>query len=182
MGLLEQIPAVLYFFVPAYVANMSPVLVRNHFHSLAAPIDGGLTWRGQRVLGDHKTWRGLIAGILVAPLVLEFQIFLHRAGYLHELALIDYASCSAWLGVLLGTGTGLGDSIKSFFKRQIGIAPGRPWVFFDQVDFLFGAYAFVCLVYVPPLLATLACLPIVFLGSLAVTATAAWLGMKESWL
>ena len=57
--------AVLYFFVPAYVANMSPVVVRNRFPSLAAPIDGGLSWRGRRLLGDHKTWRGLLVGIVV---------------------------------------------------------------------------------------------------------------------
>ena len=32
------------------------------------------------------------------------------------------------------------------------------------------------------LLATIACLPVVFAGSVAVTATGAWLGMKESWI
>lgn len=183
----QEIAAVLYFFVPAYVANMSPVLVQKWFTALATPIDGGRTLRGRRVLGDHKTWRGLLAGVVVAPVILELQVFVHEAGFLHGLALIDYASFSPWLrslwlGVLMGLGTGVGDAVKSFFKRQIGIAPGKSWIGFDQLDFLVGAYAFVSVVHVPPLLPTLACLPIVFMGSIATTAIGAWLGMKESWL
>jgi CDP-2,3-bis-(O-geranylgeranyl)-sn-glycerol synthase len=182
MTTLDQIPAVLYFFVPAYLANMSPVLVQRWFTSLAAPIDAGCMFRGRRILGDHKTWRGLLAGIVVAPLVLELQILTHQAGYMHGVALLDYGTCSLWLGVLMGLGTGIGDAVKSFFKRQIGIAPGASWIGFDQLDFLIGAYAFASMVYVPPLLATLACAPVVFLGSIAVTAVAAWFGMKEHWL
>lgn len=182
MATLDQVPALLYFFVPAYVANMSPVLVQPWFTSFAAPIDAGCMFRGRRILGDHKTWRGVLAGIVVAPLVLELQILADRADYMRGLALLDYGTCSLWLGVLMGLGTGIGDAVKSFFKRQLGIAPGASWIGFDQLDFFVGAYAFASAVYVPPLIATLACAPLVFLGSIAVTATAAWLGMKESWL
>jgi CDP-2,3-bis-(O-geranylgeranyl)-sn-glycerol synthase len=179
---LGEVQGVLYFFLPAYVANMSPVLVQRRFRWLAVPIDGGATWRGRRVLGDHKTWRGLLAGIVVAPIVLALQGVAHHLGYLHDIALVDYATASPWLGVLMGLGTGVGDALKSFFKRQIGIAPGASWIGFDQLDFVVGAYAFVCILYVPPLLATIASLPVVFAGSIAVTATGAWLGMKESWI
>jgi CDP-2,3-bis-(O-geranylgeranyl)-sn-glycerol synthase len=182
MATLEQVLAVLYFFVPAYLANMSPVLVQPWFTSLAAPMDAGRTLRGRRILGDHKTWRGLLAGIAVAPLVLELQILAYRAGHTRAIALIDYGNCSLWLGVLMGAGTGIGDAVKSFFKRQIGIPPGASWIGFDQLDFFVGAYAFASVLYAPPLLATLACAPVVFVGAIAVTALAAWLGMKESWL
>ena len=54
---------VCYFFMPAYLANMSPVLVSRWFSALAVPIDGGKTLWGKRILGDHKTWRGLLAGM-----------------------------------------------------------------------------------------------------------------------
>jgi hypothetical protein len=47
--------AVLWFFVPAYLANMSPVLVKGRWKRLAVPIDGGRTWRGCRIPGDHYT-------------------------------------------------------------------------------------------------------------------------------
>jgi CDP-2,3-bis-(O-geranylgeranyl)-sn-glycerol synthase len=179
---MEEVARVLYFFVPAYLANMSPVLVQGWFGRLATPIDGGLTWRGRRVLGDHKTWRGLLAGIVVAPMALAIQQLVHAAGYLHELALIDYERAGLGLGLLMGLGTGVGDAVKSFFKRQIGIAPGKSWIGFDQLDFFAGAYAFIAPIYAPPFLATLACLPIVFAGSIVTTAIGAWLGMKESWL
>lgn len=182
MGVLDQVPAVLYFFVPAYLANMSPVLVQPWFRSLAVPIDAGRTFRGRRVLGDHKTWRGLLVGTIVAPIVLELQMVAYEAGYGRSLALLDYGSCSLWLGVLMGLGTGIGDAVKSFFKRQVGIAPGASWIGFDQLDFLVGSYAFASLLFAPPLLATLACAPLVMLGSIVTTAAAACVGLKESWL
>jgi CDP-2,3-bis-(O-geranylgeranyl)-sn-glycerol synthase len=177
-----DVARVLYFFVPAYLANMSPVLVRRWFVGLATPIDGGRTFRGRRVLGDHKTWRGLLTGVVVGPAVLALQGLLYRAGYLHGLALIDYGSASLWLGVLMGLGTLIGDAVKSFFKRQIGIAPGASWLGFDQLDFFVGAYLFVAPLVAAPLLPTLACMPFVFLGSVATTAVGAWLGLKESWI
>ena len=59
MSYAHQVLQVLYFFLPAYVANMSPVLVRGRFKALALPIDGGRWLWGKRILGDHKTWRGL---------------------------------------------------------------------------------------------------------------------------
>jgi hypothetical protein len=31
------------------------------------------------------------------------------------------------------------DSVKSFVKRRVGIAPGAPWIPFDQLDFVIGA-------------------------------------------
>lgn len=181
-GMDGDIARVLYFFVPAYLANMSPVLVHGWFEGLATPIDGGRMFRGRRVLGDHKTWRGLLAGVVVGAAVFALQALVYAAGWLHGLALIDYGSASAWIGVLMGLGTGVGDAVKSFFKRQIGVAPGASWLGFDQLDFFLGAYLFVAPLVMAPLLPTLACAPVVFLGSVATTAVAAWLGMKESWI
>jgi CDP-2,3-bis-(O-geranylgeranyl)-sn-glycerol synthase len=174
---------VLYFFAPAYLANMAPVLARGHFEMLAAPIDGGHRWRGRRILGDHKTWRGIVAGVVAGMLVFAVQCWMHRVGYARGLALLDYGSVDVLLpGALLGLGAGVGDAVKSFFKRRIDIAPGASWLGFDQLDFMVGAYALVSLVVVPPPLATLAILPIVFLGSLAATASGYWLGLKEAWV
>ena len=174
---------VLYFFLPAYLANMAPVLVAGHFESLARPIDGGRSLGGIRIFGDHKTWRGLLAGIVAGVAVFAAQRAIHLAGFLHELALIDYAQADPVLpGFLLGLGTGVGDAVKSFFKRRIGIAPGASWLGFDQLDFMMGAYLFIGPLYVPPPLATLAILPVVFLGGIASSATGYWLGMKEAWI
>ena len=179
---MRELIAVLWFFLPAYLANMSPVLVQGRFERLAAPIDGGRTFRGRRILGDHKTWRGIVAGVVVGIAAAGLQRLVHETGWFASVTLVDYEALWLPLGLLQGLGTGVGDAVKSFFKRQIGIAPGRSWIGFDQLDFMVGAYAFVCLVYVPPLLATLLALPIVFVGSIGVTASGYGLGLKESWV
>jgi CDP-2,3-bis-(O-geranylgeranyl)-sn-glycerol synthase len=178
----QEVLQVLWLFVPAYLANMSPVLVQGRWPRLAAPIDAGLRFRGRRVLGDHKTWRGLLVGIVVGIAAYEIQRLLYATGVATGLALLDYADDPVLPGFLMGLGTGVGDAVKSFFKRQIGIPPGASWPVFDQLDFFAGSYLFVSAVHVPPLLPTLACLPIVLAGSIAVTAIAWGLGLKEAWI
>ena len=172
----------LYFFAPAYLANMSPVLVSRSFKALAVPIDGGRSLGDKRILGDHKTWRGLLAGVVGAGLVFELQRLVYWAGIGREVALIDYAAHPLVPGLLMGLGSGVGDAVKSFFKRRIGIAPGASWLVFDQLDFFFGAYVFVSLVYLPPVLPALASLPIVFLANVAVNALGYSLGLKDTWI
>ncbi len=172
----------LYFFVPAYVANMAPVLAKGHLDWMATPMDLGRTFHGRRVLGDHKTWRGLVAGVLGGVAAFALQRVAYDAGWLRSLALIDYAHESLWLGVLLGAGTIAGDAAKSFVKRQIGIRPGASWFGFDQLDFLVGAYLFAAPTYAPSILPTLAILPIVLVGGVLTTAVGFRLGLKESWV
>jgi len=177
-----EVLQVLWLFLPAYVANMSPVFVQGWFDRLAIPIDGGRSFRGTRIFGDHKTWRGLLAGIVVGTAIYEIQRWIHAAGFLAGLALLDYADDPLLPGFLLGLGTGVGDAVKSFFKRRVGIPPGASWLGFDQLDFFAGAYLFVSIVHAPPLLAAIACLPIVFAGSVAVTAIGWAVGLKEAWI
>jgi CDP-2,3-bis-(O-geranylgeranyl)-sn-glycerol synthase len=173
---------VLYLFVPAYVANMSPVLVQGHFAWLARPIDGGREWRGRRVLGDHKTWRGLVAGTLTGGVVYEIQRLVHGAGLGRDLALLDYDAWPVLGGVLMGFGALLGDAVKSFFKRQVGIAPGRSWLGFDQLDFYLGAWLVLAPLYSAPLAPFVASLPLVFVGDVVTNAAAHVLGWKDSWI
>lgn len=76
----------------------------------AAPLDGGLVLRdGERLLGSHKTWRGLIAAVLAG------------------------AGCAPWLGIpvtagaLAGALTIAGDALSSFAKRRLRVPPGT-WI------------------------------------------------------
>lgn len=56
----------LWLFLPAYVANMSPVLMAKAIPGWNAPIDGGRLHKdGRRVLGAGKTWRGLVGGAVL---------------------------------------------------------------------------------------------------------------------
>jgi CDP-2,3-bis-(O-geranylgeranyl)-sn-glycerol synthase len=161
---------------------MSPVLVRGCFGALAMPIDQGRMLWGKRVLGDHKTWRGLLAGIVAGTVVFEMQRFAYEAEVVRDLALIDYSAHPLVPGLLMGVGAGLGDAVKSFFKRRMDIEPGASWPVFDQLDFFLGAYLFVSFVYAPPLLLTIASLPVILLGNIASNAVGYWLGFKETWI
>jgi len=57
----EIIIQALWLVLPAYIANASALLVGG-----GTPIDFGKKWKdGNRILGDGKTWRGLISGAFV---------------------------------------------------------------------------------------------------------------------
>jgi CDP-2,3-bis-(O-geranylgeranyl)-sn-glycerol synthase len=182
MMFVQSVLQILYFFLPAYLANMSPVLARPWFCALAIPIDGGRTLWGKPILGSHKTWRGLLAGVIAGVLAYEFQRWLHGAGVARDLAMIDYTLHPVLPGLLMGLGAGVGDAVKSFFKRRIDIKPGASWPVFDQLDFVVGAYLFVLPVFAPPLWLTMAALPIILLGNIASEVAGYWLGFKETWL
>lgn len=180
--MLDDVLQVLWFFMPAYVANMAPVLIGGHLASLAVPLDGGRRFRGRRILGDHKTLRGLVVGVVAGAVVYELQAALFAADVGRPLAPVDYGALGHWPAFLLGFGALAGDAAKSFCKRQIGIAPGAAWIGPDQLDFFAGAVACVALVWTPPLVPTLLGVPIVFAADVAVSAVGFSLGMKEAWI
>lgn len=117
--MIGQIAAVIYFFLPAGVANMAPVVLTKLFGQ-GAPIS-------ERFFGNHKSWRGLIGGTI--------------AGFLFFMAqrLIDHQSVPMMAGLLMSAGALLGDLIKSFFKRLRHLPPGTAWIPFDQLDYVAGA-------------------------------------------
>lgn len=128
----------MYLMLPAYFANMAPVMFKRAFPGLAVPLDRGKRWRGKRILGNHKTVRGILVGVVMGMLVAFAQSLLHQVEFFAALSFVDY---SQWLflGLLMGLGALMGDMVKSFFKRRIGVKPGKPFVPFDQLDFVAGA-------------------------------------------
>lgn len=128
---MDYLAAVL-FFLPAGLANMTPV-VANMIPGLRdwnTPLDFGKTYRGKRIFGSSKTWRGVVAGTLVGGISAVI------IGGLNQNVLGPYSQLVA--GLLLGFGALAGDAIESFFKRQRGIAPGKTWFPFDQIDYIIG--------------------------------------------
>ena len=141
--MLHDILFALWFFLPAGVANMTPIFAAHIplIKKLDYPMDFGKTFRGQRVFGSHKTWRGLLTGMIAATLVLWLQQWLAGSfGWAEWLARdVDYASLPILvLGPLFGLGALLGDAIESFFKRQKGVKPGDGWFPWDQTDYIIG--------------------------------------------
>ncbi|MFH1848905.1 MAG: CDP-2,3-bis-(O-geranylgeranyl)-sn-glycerol synthase [archaeon] len=142
----------LYFILPAYFANMAPVFYRNKWKKLAVPVDFGLRFRGKRLFGANKTWRGLFAAVLWGIAAVYIQVVLHEIAFFERISLFDYTQANIiLLGSLLGLGAILGDLAESFVKRRMGIESGKPWVPFDQLDFVIGALILASFVYLPPI-------------------------------
>ena len=124
-----RVVQLLYFMAPAYVANMAPPFVR-YWRGWNRPIS-------RRWLGTHKTVMGFGLGVLAAVVATLIQSHIAWEG-----ALVAYEHW-ATLGLRFGAGAMVGDVAKSFLKRRAGIAPGRPWIPWDQLDFVLGALALV---------------------------------------
>ena len=180
---LMLLAATFYLMLPGIFADMAPVMVRHVFSNLAKPIDFGKKLWGKRILGDHKTFRGLLFGVLMGIIVANLQGVLFKNGIFTTIALVDYASINLTLfGALLGFGVICGDAIKSFFKRRCNIPPGKPFMPWDQIDSVTGAFVFMCILYVPPLPNIITGFLLAFFLHLIIPYAAFHLGLrKEKW-
>ncbi len=140
---LEAIPQALWFFLPAFLANPSAVLWGG-----GTPMDFGRTLRdGERVLGDGKTWRGLIGGtlsgaILGLLLFLPFGRIAPTSSWSFGFPAMDLGGGAvlafAASGVL-ALGALLGDLVAAFLKRRMHKPRGAKAPGLDQYDFVVGA-------------------------------------------
>lgn len=138
----------LWFILPAGIANICASLSR-YVPILNYPVDFGKSWRGKRIFGDHKTWRGIILGILFGLLTFWLQQYLYQFDFFENLSLTDYSQQTWVFGFLLSSGAVWGDVARSFFKRRVNIAPGKSWFPFDQIDYTIGALVAISFVYFP---------------------------------
>jgi CDP-2,3-bis-(O-geranylgeranyl)-sn-glycerol synthase len=127
----------LLFIGPSYVANAAPLVFGG-----GRTLDGGRRLNdGQPIFGNHKTLRGLIAGILAGTFV----------GFGESL--ID--SRLALAGFAISIGAVSGDLFGAFIKRRLKIEPGRSFPFLDQLDFVLGGLLFGYALFPIPLLSIL---------------------------
>jgi CDP-archaeol synthase len=77
MTLLDVV-RVVYFFGPAYAADVSPIRAERLLPRFDVPIEGGTKLRGQPLLGAHKTWRGFLACVAAGVTVWEGQRILYH--------------------------------------------------------------------------------------------------------
>ena len=142
--------AALWLILPAGFANMSPVLAEKLFPQWNLPVDLHRTWKNKKILGSHKTYRGLLSGLITGYLVFFMQQKAYALSpYLRTLSLIDYSALSTVFGAWLGLTALLGDLTKSFFKRRLAITPGRPWIPFDEIDWVAGGLIGLSVLFVP---------------------------------
>ena len=173
----------LYFFLPAYFANMTPTFAKKVgvFKFLAKPIDFGKKYQGLSIFGPHKTWRGIILGVLIGILVACFQRFFWQFPLFKRLSFLNYRQINVlFLGFLLSFGALFGDLISSFFKRRQEIEPGKPWIPFDQISFVIGSFLLVNPFFEIQILAWIFILFLSFLLHLIVNRIGFWLGISDS--
>jgi CDP-diglyceride synthetase len=82
----------------------------------AASLDFGYVLRdGERLFGSHKTWRGVVAGMLVCALAAQL-------------------SGVTWtIGASFGAAALLGDAMSSAVKRRLQLSPGTEVMGLDQI-------------------------------------------------
>jgi CDP-2,3-bis-(O-geranylgeranyl)-sn-glycerol synthase len=99
------------------VANSTPVVVARFLgERYSAPIDANRSLRdGRALFGAHKTWRGLISGIVAA-------------GFAGIMVSRGFA-----VGALFGAMALTGDLCSSFLKRRLGFISGQSIPLLDQL-------------------------------------------------
>ncbi len=125
------------------------------------PLDLGVRFRGERIFGDQKTWRGLVISVVFCTLGTMIQAWLQGKGYLPPwILLLDYRKYRYVAGILLGLGMTAGELPNSFIKRQLDIPPGMrkeglvgiAFFLIDQVDLTIGIWIFLFVLIRPSLL------------------------------
>ena len=165
--------AAILFFLPAGVANMSPMIANRLpvIKDWNTPLDFGKTWDGKRVLGDNKRLRGLLFGTLMGGITAVIVSKLNS----NTVVTID----AFWAGCLLGFGALMGDAVESFFKRRRNIAPGQSWFPFDQTDYIVGGLVLIYS-FVPLPVWVITTIIVVYFGLHLVVAYLAYLlGLKD---
>ncbi|MBI1856760.1 CDP-archaeol synthase [Candidatus Saccharibacteria bacterium] len=143
--MIDNLLIAFWFFLPAGAANMMPILSTQIplLKKWRTPMDFGFSFHGKRILGDNKTWRGLVFGIfsaLITGWLLRALVFEHITWK------FGLSQPELLIAPLMGFGALAGDALESFFKRWRGIDSGKSWYPFDQIDYIIGgllAVAFV---------------------------------------
>jgi len=132
------------------------VLKTNVLSSLAVPIDNGARWRGRRLFGANKTWRGVVLMTGLTALTSGAQAALsRRTRWASAQQVLPSARVNAWLtGALCGLTYCLAELPNSFVKRQLGIEPGaratrasRLQYVVDQTDSVAGCLVALRILY-----------------------------------
>lgn len=140
------------YFLPGYMANAVPVILCRFklFEFMNVRCDFGYELGGEDLLGKTKTIRGIVGGAIGGVITAVCCFYLLNMPELKFLSVYDGNVYNFMIiGFLMGLGEGLGDLIKSFFKRRLHIKSSAPFFPFDQTSFL-GALFLSFLVFVPP--------------------------------
>lgn len=127
---------IFFFALPMYLANAGAMLVSGR-----GRLDSGKNFFDKRpLLGSGKTLRGTASGIVIGTLA-GGAFYFTFPNEISQLMNSNYL----WLSFLLALGAIVGDICGSFLKRRFNIRQGKPVLFLDQLDFVFGGFVFALL-------------------------------------
>ncbi|MCX7325261.1 MAG: CDP-archaeol synthase [Hyphomicrobiales bacterium] len=114
---MQHVVPVLHLLILLTLANGAPVIARKVLGDvLAHPVDGGRSLRdGQPIFGRSKTFRGLVAAVLLTT-----------AG-------AAAIGLDAATGALVAAAAMAGDLLSSFIKRRQRLAPSSRSIGLDQI-------------------------------------------------
>jgi CDP-diglyceride synthetase len=114
---MEMVPVELRLLALIVIANGTPIVAATILGQRGAwPVDGGWLWAdGYRLLGDSKTWRG----VMLAPLATGAGAVL--------------LGLPLWVGAAVGVAGMSGDMLSSFIKRRLGVPPSGRATGLDQI-------------------------------------------------
>jgi len=172
---------VVYLILPAYFANMAPVIFNRlgWLKSLDKPIDAGGKLGSESIFGSSKTWRGIVSAVIFGVVVAGIQALLFQFSLFRDISWVYYPKMFLLFGVLAGLGAIVGDLVKSFFKRRLGLSSGQPWIGFDQLDFMVGFFVFIAWLVHPSWEAILVALVLTLILHPLVNISGYLLGIKK---
>ncbi len=157
--------------------------------SLKKPLDFGKKYKGKRIFGDHKTFRGFFINVVFCIIGAAVQAGLQTTGSIPSwLILLDYGAYWPLLGLLLGIGMTAGELPNSFLKRKLDISPGGKkgglygifFFLFDQVDLTIGIWICIFFLVKPSLWFVLCSFILTFLLHITVSSVGYLLGMRKT--
>lgn len=134
MAIIETVLLAFWTMLPAYIPNNAAVIFGG-----GKPIDGGMEWHGSRLLGDGKTWKGSMGGILAGS-ALALLLNYVRAPVSDAIG-ISLTVFTTSVILILPLGAILGDIGASFIKRRLDKERGAAFPGLDQLDFVVGSIA-----------------------------------------
>jgi CDP-2,3-bis-(O-geranylgeranyl)-sn-glycerol synthase len=175
--------APLYFFLPAYFTNLTASLSRKikFLTTLNIPVDFDKSLNGYPIFGTHKTWRGLICGTIIGMLVAILQRWFYQFECIKEISFLNYQEINIFLfGFLISFGAIFGDLLFAFFKRRQNIQPGEPWIPFDQINYVIGAFLILTPFFKLPISVWFTILILTFFLHILGNHLGYWLGWQEN--
>ncbi len=132
--MLDLLLKTIWLLLPAYTPNNFAVLVGG-----GKPIDFGKKFvDGRRILGDGKTWRGFVGGVVGGILTANIQYGVEKSLNIEIFSSLPFTEFLI-LSLLLSAGAMIGDCVGSFIKRRAGYERGARFLIGDQLTFLIVA-------------------------------------------